>query len=116
MIAERLCIECGQRIIGRTDKKFCNDNCRTAWHNKLHADTNSYMRSVNNILRKNRRILAGLTAEGRKKIETSTLARLGFEFDYFTRIEDSTRYCYEQGYVQLPNGALRLISRNNSLP
>jgi len=102
-------MECGERIVGRTDKKFCNDHCRTAWHNKLHSDATSYIRNVNNILRKNRRILAELAANGKKKVEAQVLTRLGFEFDYFTNIELSgkgtaTHYCYEQAYIQMPEG------------
>ncbi len=34
---QRHCTECGQRLAGRSDKKFCNDQCRTAWHNKQHV-------------------------------------------------------------------------------
>jgi hypothetical protein len=100
-MTERLCIECGQRIVGRTDKKFCNDHCRTAWHNKLHAHATSYVKNVNNILRKNRKILAGLAVGGKRKVETSLLAGLGFEFGYFTSVEKATRYCYEQAYIQI---------------
>ena len=28
------CLECGEKIIGRSDKKFCNDACRNSYNNK----------------------------------------------------------------------------------
>jgi hypothetical protein len=116
---QRICLECGQRIVGRTDKKFCNDHCRTAWHNKLHSDSTSYMRNVNNILRKNRRILAALVANGRKKVDAEALMRLGFEFGYFTNMKKRRNgpamlYCYEQSYVMLPKGVCILIPKITS--
>jgi hypothetical protein len=104
----RNCLECGHRISGRVDKKFCNDHCRTAWHNKLQGDQNNYMRSVNTILRRNRRILADLSTSGTKKVEPRILKRLGFEFDYFTHLQRKKgcawHYCYEHGYALVENG------------
>ena len=113
--AERCCSECGQRIAGRTDKKFCNDQCRTSWHNKQYGGDNGYVRDVNNILRKNRRILAELTAEGRKQIRSATLTRLGFKFGYFTgtrkgRNGSAEHFCYDQCFVPVANGLYLLKS------
>ena len=30
----KVCPECGEKIIGRVDKKFCSDYCRNAFNNK----------------------------------------------------------------------------------
>ena len=30
---ERKCPVCGKDVLGRTDKKFCCDDCRTEYHN-----------------------------------------------------------------------------------
>lgn len=114
-MAERICIECGQRIIGRIDKKFCNDNCRTAWHNKMHAGAGAYVRNVNNILRKNRRILAGLASGGKRKVETAVLVGMGFEFGYFTHVNKATRYCYEHAYVPISKHYCLLVPGNERI-
>ena len=54
---ERFCSDCGEKLVGRADKKFCNDQCRNNFNNKVNSDTNSVMRNINNVLRKNRRIM-----------------------------------------------------------
>ena len=52
------CLECGEKIIGRSDKKFCNDACRNSYNNKQNKDSSNLMRNINNKLRKNFRILS----------------------------------------------------------
>lgn len=113
--SHRICIECGERIAGRTDKKYCTDQCRTAWHNKHHSES-VYMRTVNNILRRNRKILADLAARGVRKVGSAALMKLGFEFGYFTNMKRSrngvlAHYCYEQGYTALTRGTVLLLDR-----
>ncbi|MCD4732176.1 MAG: hypothetical protein K8R74_16335, partial [Bacteroidales bacterium] len=81
---KRLCPECGFEIIGRTDKKFCSDQCRNTFNNRLKQDANNYIRNINNILRKNRRILAELNPKGKSKVTRNKLNEKGFNFDYYT--------------------------------
>jgi len=112
----RHCSECGQRIAGRADKKFCNDQCRTAWHNKMHTGEYIHMKNINNILKRNRRILAELTANGRKEIRSVALSKLGFQFDYFTSTQKDrngylSHFCYDMGYMPVSNGVYLLKSR-----
>ena len=109
----KTCQECGDRIAGRADKKFCSDQCRTAFHNRLNSDATNYVRNVNNILRRNRRILAELNPKGKVRVGLRKLLDRGFEFSYFTNQKDTPegslcRYCYDQGY-QLLDGDLYLL-------
>ena len=62
---EKTCLQCGDKISGRIDKKFCSDYCRNAYYNDQNRDANNYVRNVNNILRKNRRILTDLNPDGK---------------------------------------------------
>jgi predicted RNA-binding Zn-ribbon protein involved in translation (DUF1610 family) len=32
---QKLCPECGEKTIDRTDKKFCTDYCKNAYNNKI---------------------------------------------------------------------------------
>ncbi|MBN2521295.1 MAG: hypothetical protein JXB17_12355, partial [Bacteroidales bacterium] len=64
METKKLCTECGEPIHGRSDKKFCCDQCRNIFNNRLNSNLNNYMRNINNVLRKNRRILAELNPNG----------------------------------------------------
>ena len=61
----KVCLECGEKIVGREDKKFCSDGCRNAYNNKINKDSTNYMRNINNKLRKYYRILLDLNAEGK---------------------------------------------------
>lgn len=116
---EKFCLDCGEAITGRMDKKFCSDMCRNNYNNRLNSDVNNYVRNVNNILRKNRRILSELTpAEGKINVHKDKLVNKGFSFNYFTHIYttqkgSSYRFVYEYGYLQLENDFYMLVIRQN---
>ena len=63
----KTCLECGDKIIGREDKKFCSDGCRNAYNNKMNKDQNNLMRNINNKLRKNYRICVNSTQKKKGK-------------------------------------------------
>lgn len=113
------CLECGDKILGRADKKFCSDGCRNAHNNKLNADANSLVRNINNALRKNRRILEGLLeghAEGKARVPLKKLASQGFYFEYITSIYTTRtgsqyRFCYEFGYLKLDDDMYMVVKR-----
>ncbi|AEI51136.1 hypothetical protein [Runella slithyformis] len=102
------CLECGEKIVGRSDKKFCSDLCRNAYNNKLNSDSNNFVRNINNTLRKNRRILEEACKDDKAKISKSSLLREGFDFMYFTNIRTTQKgstyyFVYEYGYLALEN-------------
>ena len=110
------CLECSDPIYGRIDKKFCSDQCRTSHHNKQNSDSNNFMRNINNILRKNRRILKSLNPHDKSKATKTELLDLGFKFSYYTneyitRAGKVYKFCYEQGYLELDNGVYALVKR-----
>ncbi|MBS1950260.1 MAG: hypothetical protein OJF59_002182 [Cytophagales bacterium] len=105
MVSEKKCLECGDKIKGRSDKKFCSDQCRIAYNNRLNSDETNLVRNINNALRKNRRILQSLNPTGKTKVHREKLTEHGFDFNLFTSLyttkEGATyHYCYEQGYLQ----------------
>ena len=46
------CLECGDKVVGRIDKKFCSDYCRNAFNNKVDKESKNLIRNTNNRLRK----------------------------------------------------------------
>ena len=112
------CQECGDSIKGRPDKKFCSDQCRVTHNNRLNSDENNYVRNVNNLIRRNRRILTRLAKGGKTKVSRSVLNEKGFDFGYFTST-DSTQdgaicyYCYEQGYVPIEKEQVLLVTKED---
>lgn len=108
------CLECGEKIIGRSDKKFCNDACRNAYNNKQNKDSTNLMRNVNNKLRKNHRILEELNIEGKTKVSKAKLDGLGFDFNFFTNIKvykngSEYKFIYDQGYKMLEDNYFLLV-------
>lgn len=112
------CLECGEKIIGREDKKFCSDGCRNAYNNKMNKDSNNFMRNINNKLRKNYRILTELNTDGKSKVSKTKLLSKGFDFDFFTNIlktktGNTYYFLYDQGYMLLENDMYILVKKDN---
>lgn len=110
------CPECGDKIIGRADKKFCSDACRNAHNNTLNKDNKNLVRNINNRLRKNYRILEALNSKDKTKTTKERLLRSGFNFEYFTSIYTTKTgsvyfYLYDQGYLALDNDYYLLVKR-----
>ena len=118
MSENRTCPECGDTIFGRIDKKFCSDQCRNTYNNKSKGYSTSFVREVNSILRKNRKILQELNPKGKTKIHKNQLSKNGFDFNYHTNIYTTKtgniyHFCYEQGYLKLEDSFYALVSREN---
>ena len=97
------CLDCGLRLEGRVDKKFCGDDCRTHYHNVLNKNSNGALREINSILKRNSSILKKLSAGKVTKLTKNSLSASGFNFDFFTHQEyasngDVYNYCYQYGY------------------
>lgn len=110
------CLECGDEFIGRADAKFCSAQCRTSFHNKNKAVDTKYMKNVNGILSKNRKILSELNPDGKVKLHKSKLTKKGFDFKYYTNQYETKagttyNYCYEQGYLQLEDDYYLLVTK-----
>lgn len=115
---ERLCPECGEKIIGRSDKKFCSDACRNAYNNALNKDSKNLVRNINNRLRKNYRILEALNTKDKTKVKKETLAKHGFNFQFFTsqyvtQAGSIYKYVYDQGYLPLDNDWYLLVRKDS---
>lgn len=110
---ERHCRECHEPLIGRSDKKFCDDNCRNIFNNKCRSDETGYMRRINNVLRRNRRILKHFHTSGTLKTRFDTLAEMGFIFNFFTGMKsigtEQYRYVYEYGYLDIGEGSVLIV-------
>ena len=108
------CLECGKPLIGRSDKRFCDDSCRNANYNKSNRSTSNYMRKVNRILSKNRLILEGLNPNKTTKVSRKKLTTEGFNFDFYTNIYQTKNgktyfFCYDHGYLDLGNDWFALV-------
>lgn len=99
----RQCLECGDRIQGRMDKRFCTDQCRSSHHNKQRRFSLEVCSQINYRLRKNHKILSKLVRKAPVSVHRDTLLSQGFHFDYFTQagIGEGGKECrmvYDYGY------------------
>lgn len=100
------CRQCGINLQGRIDKKFCNDSCRTLYHNQRQAPP-MHVREINQALMRNRQIILELLGENRTTLcSKKQLFNLGFSAQFFTGSRESIsksmiRYCYETGFLRV---------------
>ena len=99
---QKTCHECGDKLVGRTDKKFCSDYCRNAYNNRINKDSKNLIRNINNRLRKNWHILEELNPEQKTKTTRTKLIEKGFDFNYYTGIYTTKAgtvyyFVYDQG-------------------
>lgn len=115
-MGKRTCPECQEEIKGRADKKFCSDDCRSSFNNRMNGNANNLMRNINNILRKNRRILHELNPDGKAKVHREELLQRGFKFNYFTntyhtKAGKAYHFCYDYGYLDIDHDFFTLVKR-----
>jgi len=100
------CMQCGNTITGRTDKKFCSSTCRSRYCYSLNIEFNSHKIKVHDVLRRNRDILAELNPTGTCVIARNLLEEKEFNFNFFTtiyRLKSGHVYwfCYDYGFQKL---------------
>jgi hypothetical protein len=116
----KLCLECGEKIQGRPDKKFCCDQCRTSYNNRLNGASNlNYVRNVTNVLKRNRRILMELNPTGKTRVMQEKLQAVGFNFNYFTSIYTTRegamyKFCFDQGYLEMEKNSFLLVVKKDT--
>ena len=116
MNEEKLCLDCGTPLHGRADKKFCNDLCRNNYNNQLNSSSYNLVRNINNILKRNRRILEDLNPGGKTKTTRKKLLSKGFDFEYHTHVmknqdsEEMLAFCCDFGVGKVNNDRYEIIS------
>lgn len=100
---ERICLYCGESFKGRSDKKFCDTQCRNSYNNKVNRIHELRIIEINKILRKNRSILNKLCPMAKSSVPRKYLELSGFDFEHFTNLyrspEGYTYYIvYDHGY------------------
>lgn len=109
------CIYCGKTIKGRMDKKFCDSQCRGAFHNSNKNEKEEFIRRVNKKLRKNRMVLRFASPLGKTTVRRTFLSEKGFDFNYFTNIYktssgNSYYMCYDYGWMALADKKVLIIN------
>ncbi|QNF34421.1 DUF2116 family Zn-ribbon domain-containing protein [Adhaeribacter swui] len=111
------CQVCGQAIPGRSDKKYCSDQCRSESNNqKRRGDPAERLRQeINGILRQNRNILRKASPWGKTTAQVDQLVQQGFDLRYFThqyrtRKGNTYFFCYDYDYLLLPEEKVLVVN------
>ena len=120
MIAEKVCVDCGNPLRGRSDKRFCDDACRNSYNNRLNSVSSALIRQVNGALRKNRKILEELLGgEKTVKMAKDLLLTKGLNFEYFTNQIINAKgqvyyFVYEYGYLELDQNIFLIVRHKDN--
>ena len=120
---EQQCLACQKIFQGRIDKKYCSDDCRFLANNRKKRESAELklIAAVNSALRKNRTILKNLNPEGKTTIRKEYLVLQGFDFRYHTHLYQTRQgntyhFCYEYGYLLLPEEKVLLVNWQPYMP
>jgi hypothetical protein len=111
------CLNCGKIIkSGRSDKKFCDSGCKDEYYNRLKSDEHKEIKKIDQVLKRNRRILKKLfNPQKEKLINREILLKSGFEFDYHTHLivtktkSNEFIFCYDYGYREIEKDKYKVI-------
>ncbi len=111
------CLTCNNELRGRSDKKFCDDQCRTTYNNQQNPAP-TLVKEITNALKKNRRIMEALVPSdiGKIKVSYQKLITKGYNFGYHThtyttKVGTHYVFCFEYGYLKLDNDMYMLVKR-----
>lgn len=104
----KTCLACQGELRGRIDKKYCDQNCRNAYHNDRYRNQNKHLHLVNKNLSKNHRILEELALNEVNEISLPVLKAMGFQLSYFTSMVNDEQegllfFIYDMCYQQFGN-------------
>lgn len=123
MTMQKQCPQCKKIIKGRADKKFCSKSCSNLFHyEKRKIILPKEVKHINNILLKNRKILASIFENKKQNkimISKLKLTQLGFNFDHITgfyinRKQKMYKYIYHFAWMEFSNQDVMLIRKSKT--
>ncbi len=106
MRIQQECLHCGKQLEGRTDKKYCNLHCKSAYqYQKSKENPERFYDKVDNQLRLNRKVLKEYNKGGKVTVRTEVLLKLGFNQNFFTHYWKNQKgdvylFVYEYGFLK----------------
>jgi hypothetical protein len=100
------CLLCGKELVGRSDKKFCDPQCKSAYqYQKEKQNPERFYNKVDNQLKLNRRLLKEYNKGGKVTIRAKVLLDQGFNPNFFTHYWKNQKgevylFVYEFGFLK----------------
>ena len=102
----KTCLYCKKELIGRTDKKFCDPQCKSAHqYQQAKEKPERFYNKVDNQLKLNRKILKEYNKGGKVTVRANMLTQEGFDPNFFTHYWKNTKgdvylFVYEYGFLK----------------
>ena len=110
------CLYCGKELTGRTDKKYCDLHCKSAYqYKRTKEQPERFYNKVDNQLRLNRRLLKEYNKAGKAIVRSLVLLDLGFDPNFFTHFWKNGKgevylFVYEYGFLKkIENGKEKYV-------
>ena len=100
------CLACNKELVGRSDKRFCDIHCKSAYHYKKSVEeTPKFFYMVDKQLRVNRKILKQYNKAGKATVRCKKLLNEGFNPKFFTHYWKNQKgdvylFVYEYGFLK----------------
>ena len=104
---KRCCVFCGRELIGRSDKKFCDDTCRNNHKYRQNKRNDEVINRINKSLLHNRTVLKSMLNSGKKIVKKQNLVDNDFDFDVITGVYKTHK---KHEYKMLYDYAYRCIN------
>ena len=110
MEGEKICRneKCQKIVEGRRDRLFCSEYCKSEHHYSARKKTGKtyFKLQIDDVLRKNRSILAKYNVDSKATVRKSVLLQEGFNPRVFTHYwknvkGDTYLFCYDQGFKEV---------------
>jgi len=115
------CPICKELIKGRSDKRFCCNQCKNEYHIRLRQVTRIATIDTDRILHRNRSILLEIMGKvsQKKKIARDVLDQKQFNFDYITgyyinKQGKTYHYVYDFAWMLFSDREILIIRRKQS--
>ena len=105
-MTNRKCPVCETIIVGRSDKKYCSDQCRSLANSEKKKISEWPILELNKTLRKNRTILRTLCPAGRSVVRKEVMDAMGYDITVFSSIfvtgnKQIYYLCYDYGFTPI---------------
>jgi hypothetical protein len=100
------CLHCQKQLIGRTDKKFCDPQCKSGYqYQQSKEQPERFFDKVENQLKLNRKILKEYNKGGKVTVRVQLLNKLGFNPNFFTHYWKNSKgdvylFVFEYGFLR----------------
>lgn len=103
---QKECLYCKKELIGRTDKKFCDSQCKSAYqYQQGKEQPERFYNKVDNQIKLNRKILKDFNKGGKVTVRAEILKGKGFDPNFFTHYWKNNKsqvylFVYEYGFLK----------------